>query len=137
MTSAESSDQILKTDSLARVRTSRERRRELLEEFERSGLSGSQFASLVGVKYSTFAAWVAKRKRSPAAKIEPGKVADGRSRVRWLEAVVDQAQGAAGKESCVLTVHFGGGARVDIGSLQQAMLAAALLRALEKPWPGC
>ena len=56
MTSMQSSDQILKTDSLARVRTPPQRQRELLEEFERSGLSGSKFAALAGVKYSTFAA---------------------------------------------------------------------------------
>jgi hypothetical protein len=40
MTFTEGSDQILKTDSLARLRTPPERKQELLEEFERSGLSG-------------------------------------------------------------------------------------------------
>ena len=66
MTSMESSGQILKTDSLARLRTAPERKRELLDEFERSGLSGSKFAALVGVKYSTFAGRATKRQRSLA-----------------------------------------------------------------------
>ncbi len=61
MTSTQSSGQIFKTDSLAWVRTPPDRQGELLGEFERSGLSGWKFASLVGLKYQTFAAWVAKR----------------------------------------------------------------------------
>jgi transposase len=54
---------ILKTDVLGRVRTSRERREHLLDEFERSGLSGQKFAALVGIKYPTFATWAQKRRR--------------------------------------------------------------------------
>ena len=42
---------ILKTDVLGRVRTPRERREHLLDEFERSGLSGQKFAVLAGIKY--------------------------------------------------------------------------------------
>jgi hypothetical protein len=63
-TSAQSSDSILKTDSLAQVWTTPERRQELLEEFDRIGLSESKFVALVGVKYSTFAQWAGKRKRA-------------------------------------------------------------------------
>lgn len=127
----------MKTDSLARVRTPPERKRELLDEFERSGLSGWKFASLVGIKYQTFAAWVAKRKREgredAPAKTEAASVA----KVRWLEAVIDQAQEPNGKSSVGLTVHFAGGARAEIGNSQQAELAAALLRALNQPPARC
>lgn len=127
----------MKTDSLARVRTSPERKRELLDEFERSGLSGWKFSSLVGIKYQTFAAWVAKRKREgredAPAKTEAASVA----KVRWLEAVIDQAQESKGKSSVGLTVHFAGGARTEIGNSQQAELAAALLRALNQPPARC
>ena len=35
----------------------------LLDEFERSGLSGPKFAALVGIKYQTFAAWSARRRK--------------------------------------------------------------------------
>ena len=55
-------DQIVKRDALGRVTTSRERREALLDEFERSGLKGTQFARAVGVNYQTFAAWVQRRR---------------------------------------------------------------------------
>jgi hypothetical protein len=135
MTSTQISEQILKTDSLARVRTPPERKRELLEEFERSGLSGWQFASLAGIKYPTFAAWVAKRRRERQV-VAPGKAeaAEG-AKVRWLEAVMEQAQGADGKTPAALTLQFSGGARAEIADFKQIPLAAALLRALDQP--GC
>jgi hypothetical protein len=44
---------VLKTDVLGRVRTPAVRRESLLDEFERSGLSGQKFAALVGIKYPT------------------------------------------------------------------------------------
>jgi hypothetical protein len=137
MTSTQSSGQILKTDSLARVRASPERKRELLDEFDRSGLSGAKFAALVGVKYSTFAAWAAKRKRSHPGKATPAKVADPAAKVRWLEAVIDQAQGAAGKGSSALVIYFGSGARMEVSDARQVELAAAVLRALEQPAVPC
>ena len=54
---------ILKTDGLGRVRTPRERREQLLDEFERSGMSGVKFAEFVGLKYQTFATWWLQRRR--------------------------------------------------------------------------
>jgi hypothetical protein len=120
MTSAQSNGEILRTDTLARVRTPPQRKLELLEEFERSGLSGSNFA-----------AWVAKRQRSRPGDNALAKPVESAAKVRWLEAVVDRAQEAAGKTPGVLTVHFAGGARAEVGTPQQAQLAAALLRALE------
>ena len=131
MASTESSGQILKTDSLARVRTPPQRRRELLEEFERSGLSGSRFAELSGVMYSTFAAWAAKRKR--LAEAAPPPVVDPAAKVRWLEAEVDRAQNGASKGGSVLTVQFANGACADISNAGQAELAAAVLRAMNQP----
>lgn len=131
MTSTQSAGQILKTDALARVRTPPERKRELLEEFARSGLSGWKFASVVGIKYPTFAAWVAKRKREGQV-VTPAKAeAASAAKVRWLEAVIDQAQAADGKAPAALTLQFAGGARAEIAGFKQIQLAAALLRALE------
>src|SRR5665213_3050490 len=77
---------ILKTDARGRVRTPAKRREELLEEFDRSGLSGKKFAELTGLKYQTFATGLQKRGRAGKPS---SKAADT---VRWLEAVVDQAQ---------------------------------------------
>jgi hypothetical protein len=46
---------LLKTDVLGREKTPAARREQLLDEFEKSGASGQQFAELVGVKHQTFA----------------------------------------------------------------------------------
>jgi len=60
----------------------------LLDEFERSGLSGPKCASLVGIKYQTFAAWSLRRRKLKGSKaaLKPTE------QVRRLETVVDQAQ---------------------------------------------
>jgi hypothetical protein len=123
---------VLKRDELGRVRTPPERREQLLDEFERSGLSGMKFAALTGLKYQTFAAWLTKRRRQrdPAAANVPAKSVDS---VRWLEAVVEQAQNAGGQNHPGLVLELPGGARAQVGDAKQALLAAALLRALEKP----
>jgi hypothetical protein len=41
--------EVLKTDVLGRVKRSAARREPVLDEFERSGLSGQKFAELIGV----------------------------------------------------------------------------------------
>ncbi len=137
MTSTQSFGQILKTDSLARVKTPPARKRELLEEFDRSGLSGAKFAALAGIKYSTFATWAARRKRASPADTASGAKVEGAAKVRWLEAVLDQAQGPADKNASGLVVRLSGGARLEIADLNQIELAAALLRTLEKPVRPC
>jgi transposase-like protein len=124
----EAVEQVLKTDEVGRVRTPAERREQLLAEFERSGLSGSKFATLVGVKYSTFAGWVSRRRKQAGGASIAVKPADS---VRWLQGVVEQAQGPGEQSGVVLQLP--GGARLQITQASQAMLAAALLRALEKP----
>ena len=53
--------------------------------------------------------------------------------MKWLEAVVEQAQSAGDQNHEGLVVELPGGARVQIREVRQAILAAALLRALEKP----
>jgi hypothetical protein len=118
---------ILKTDARGCVRTPAKRRENLLEEFDRSGLSGKKFAELAGIKYQTFATWLQKRRR--AGKLS-SKAADT---VRWLEAVVDQAQSSGGPNPTALVLIWPCGARVEISDAKQVSLTASLLRALEKP----
>jgi ribosomal protein S12 methylthiotransferase accessory factor YcaO len=122
-------DQVLKTDRLGRVQTPKARREELLDEFERSGLSGIKFAALTGVKYPTFAAWLKRRRQRNAIASVPAKPVDS---MRWLEAVVEQAQSPGVPNSAGLVLELPGGARLQIGNVNQAVLAAALVRALEK-----
>jgi DNA-binding transcriptional regulator/RsmH inhibitor MraZ len=126
MTDTNESDvQVMKVDKRGRVRTPAKRRESLLEEFERSGISGRQFAELAGIKYQTFATWLQKRKRQrqPASK-----TADT---VRWLEAVVAKAGSPVDKNS--LVVLLPGGARMEVSDGKQAVLAGALVRALAQP----
>ena len=118
---------ILRTDVLGRVKMPQERREALLDEFEKSGLSGQKFAALVGVKYPTFATWSQKRRRARGA-YRPLKRP---KRLRWLEAVVAPAQNSGDKNPLVLELP--GGAKVQVPDAQAVVLAAALLRALDQP----
>lgn len=109
-------------DTKGRVRTSREQRRLILSEFERSGVSAARFAQRTGLKYSTLAGWLQRYRRSQ--RRSPS--------VRLLEAVV-----APSGTSSALTVHLPGGARLEIREESQLALAAALVRALDQPTSAC
>jgi transposase-like protein len=107
-------------DTQGRVRASKEQRRLILAEFERSGMSATRFAKQTGLKYSTLAGWLQRYRRAkPPGRARP---------VRLLEAMVEQAQ-----PSIALLVHLPGGARMEISNTNQAALAADLLRALAQP----
>ena len=122
---------LLKSDTLGRVRTPAGRRERLLDEFERSGVSGQKFAELTGLKYQTFATWVQQRRRRTGRAAVPTKAPqDPGASVRWLEAVVGQTMDHGVGSS--LVVQLPGGARLEIHNTSQAMLGAALLRAWEK-----
>ena len=130
MTDLQQSDgPILKTDTQGRVQTPAARRESLLDEFERSGLSASKFAALVGIKYQTFAAWAARRRKGAGTKASTKPV----DPVRWLEAVVQEAQTAVPHKYSVVILRLPGGAQLELADVKQAPLAAALLRALESP----
>src|SRR5882724_8534643 len=129
MTDQESDGTILKTDTQGRVQTPATRRESLLDEFERSGLSASKFAALVGIKYQTFAAWAARRRKHTTTK-SPAKPVDP---VRWLEAVVQEAQAPVTPKASMVVLRLPGGAQLELADLKQVPLAAALVRALEKP----
>jgi len=63
MTMKEESD-ILKTDVLGRVTIPKAKREEMLNTFERSSMSGVQFARTHGIAVTTFASWIQKRRRA-------------------------------------------------------------------------
>jgi len=134
MNTTQTEEQVLKTDVLGRMQTPAARREELVDEFERSGLSGKKFTALVGIKYSTFANWVRQRRRKRGDYVA-GKVPASPNKVRWLEAVVERGQNPGAQSQPVLVLALPGGARVEIGDLKQIALAAALVRALQSPRP--
>lgn len=135
---------VLKTDVLGRVKTGARQREAMLDEFERSGLSGTKFAAVAGVNYQTFASWVQKRRKATGAyrpeakRSKPGKsarrAATTTPALGWVEAVVEEAKQEAlsgGQE--VLRLELPCGASLQITSEVQAVLAARLLRALHHP----
>lgn len=136
-------DQIAKRDALGRVSTSRERREALLDEFERSGLKGAQFARAVGLNYQTFATWVQKRrhergdysKRRGVGALPAGSASG--SPVNWIEAVAAAPMRSTPVSAAAvdaLQVNLPGGVHLAICTPQQAALAAQLLNALR---PSC
>ena len=120
---------VLKADARGRLRMPAEKREKLLDEFERSGLSGTKFAALSGVNYQTFASWVIRRKRERQGGKAP---ASGPDQVRWLEAMVQEAAG-----SVPIKVHLPGGAWMEIAQSEQVQIVAALVRALPQPSVSC
>jgi len=118
-------EEILKQDSLGRVRTPKARREVLLEEYERSGMSGREFAVFSGVKYQTFATWVQKRQRETG---EEAARAVARP-VQWMEAVVGGEPEESGGKALVV-VELCVGARMEVRDEAGAKLAAEVLRHL-------
>jgi hypothetical protein len=111
---------VLKVDKQRRIRRSAVQREELLAEYERSGLSGPQFAAVVGIKYQTLAGWARRRRQGDvAASAKP------RRPIRWVEAVMEQADSGRG-----LKLQLPGGVSAEVGDEKQAFLAAVLVRTL-------
>lgn len=131
MTRGESGAEILKTDKRGRVRSTPERRRELLEQFDQSGLSGPKFAAVTGLKYQTLASWL-QRRRMEREKVSPAVSPARQPSVQWLETVIEQAQAAQPALASALIVRLPSGATLEVMNLSQAALAGAVLRAWEK-----
>jgi len=140
MTLTTGTDQIVKVDRIGRIKTPRERREALLAEFDRSGMSGQQFAKWAGIKYGTFITWVQKRRRKAVVASTGDKPAPAgaNDEVRWVEAVMEKATAekpnvtaAAG----VMVVQGPGEVRLELSEERHVLWAAKLLRHLEVPGP--
>jgi hypothetical protein len=138
MTSTQNEESLLKADIRGRVQVSRKRREALLDEYEKSGLSGARFARLAGICYSTFAAWRQKRQNTRAGKNKIQSVAPPPSLesrvieapIQLLEASVESPGSEGAKRlamSAGLTVELPGGARLQVESPIQLRLAAELI----------
>ena len=117
MTSIVGEAEVLKIDERGRVRVPVERREALLDEFEKSGMSGAKFARLAGIKYATFANWTQARRK---AKVQE---TPGSEPLRLIEAVMDGGGSGPGG----LVIELPGGGRVRVESPLQLRLAAELL----------
>jgi transposase-like protein len=110
-------------DTKGRLRISKAQRRDILAALDRSGESLPRFARRTGLKYSTLATWVQRRRGSKPSGRAP--------RLRLLEAVVESPQVAAAGTALVLQLT--GGVRLEVTDEKQVALAAMLVRALAKP----
>jgi len=123
------------------VRVPRARREMLLDEWERSGGSAAQFADYVGIRYSTFANWIQKRRKQAglhASWLKPGAVDSSnvlngidkhmhsQSHGHWVEAIVEKNPEPKGLESS-LRIYFTAGAYCQISNAREAGLAAELM----------
>ena len=111
---------IIKSDRTGRTRYTRQYKQEVLAAFETSSLSAPQFAAQCGLKYPTFASWIA------AAKCDGGS-ATATQRPTFLLAEVATAPEVppASLEVCLPC-----GAIVRVPSRDQLPLLVELLRQL-------
>jgi len=111
------------------VRVPKARREMLLDEWERSGGSAAQFADYVGIKYSTLANWIQKRRKQAGLKaslLKPGAVDSSQSHGHWVEAIVEKNPEPKAIESS-LRIYFTAGAYCQIRNGREAGLAAELI----------
>ena len=124
MTVMEPGSEILKVDEVGRVRTPPAKREAMLAEYDRSGMTGAQFARFVGVRYSTLMYWLQKRRKEAGQNAH--MAAHCQDHPRWLEARVE---GEVPKSEN-LVVEMSAGIRMVVGNRTQAALAGGLLRAM-------
>ena len=62
---------LLKSDRSGRPRYTQQYKGEVLAAYDASGMSGPAFAEHCGLKYPTFASWVAKQRREKAGPAGP------------------------------------------------------------------
>ena len=110
---------IIKSDRTGRLRYTQQYKDEVLAAYEASGMSGPAFAEHCGLKYQTFAGWVAKRRREK-----------GQTRPPAAEQQFVLAEFGAAPVSGELRVELPGGACARLSDAAQAGLLAALIRAL-------
>lgn len=139
---------ILKRDARGRVRTQLRQREALLDEFERSGLSGPKFSEVSGVCYQTLTGWIRKRRRArggdgtaPLA-VRPGPAGGGGALLRWVEAETGMPDGGRalgdlrpGQGTAVmpLRVKLAGGVEAEVSHEGQLSLVVELVRRLNVP----
>jgi hypothetical protein len=115
---------LLQIDERGHVRVSRERREALLEEFERSGMSGAKFARLAGIKYPTFMYWL-KQRRERCPSQDGGGLSEAAT-VSFVETHPDEACRRGSAEG--LTIELAGGARLRVESPIQLRLGKSVWR---------
>lgn len=122
----ESEGAVIRSDRRGRMLVSPEQREALLDEFERSGMSGMAFCKLHGLVYPTFASWRKKRRERP----EPGSPA-------FAEVLVgkDAVSSRGSERGARLRVSLPSGAMIEVSERDQLPLLVELLASLSRQRP--
>lgn len=115
---------IIRTGSDGRLRYTPAQRSELLDAFERSGLSTMAFSSQHGVSYQTFIAWLRKRRQS-GITLPPGMPS-------FAEVMLQEPPSAL-NTSVTLRILLPCGASLEVASRAALPLAIELLQNLRRP----
>lgn len=131
--------------------TSDDYREAVLDEFERGAMSGQAFARLHGIKYTTFASWIQKRRRkrsdylnqcpqsSNADVPHPTQASVASTALTLVEVVVsappesrprNKEQSAAGASPSPLNLRVGSDLHIEYNHRSQIPLIVELLQAL-------
>jgi transposase-like protein len=113
---------IIRTGSDGRLRYTAGQRQNLLEAFERSGLSAMAFSRQHGICYQTFIAWLRKRRQSGEA-LPPGVPA-------FAEVMLQEPPPAP---CAALRIMLPCGTALEVSSRAALPLAAELLQTLRRP----
>jgi hypothetical protein len=143
---SQSHERILRTDVLGRVQTPADLRDAILDEFEKSGLSGTKFAKARGLKYQTFATWVRGRRKergeypllaqvAPETSHTSASLRDGECGEKsftFVELTRQQSEPPTpspnGEDR--LLVELGDKVKIHVQNDQHILLAAKLIRSL-------
>ena len=120
---APSTSSIIRAGADGRLRLPAAARAELLEAYDRSGMTAMAFARLHGLKYPTFIAWLATRRRNGQSHVD-GPVAAGTALAGFAEVVGIDGSAAP------LRVQLAGGMVLEIHSRAALPMAAELLAML-------
>ncbi len=123
MTNTQISTEVLKVDTKGRVRIPKDKQEEIIAGYESSGMTGQQFATYAGIKYSTLMSWVGKSRKAT----KPGEEICKPSGMNWVEAVVDNGQ-ERNEEG--LRVKIGASVELRVVNSHQAGLAVEIIRSL-------
>lgn len=117
----ESPTAIIKSDRAGRPRYTQQYKSEVLTAYKASGMSAPAFAQHCGLKYSTFAAWVAKERRD---------VPNGKTQSSKQQFVLAEFKEASKPEG--LQIDLPGGASAQLVDPSQIDLLLSLIRALSR-----
>jgi hypothetical protein len=121
----EPTSSVLRRDTQGRVQTPPELREQILDEFEKSGLSAPKFAELHGINYQTFASWRKRRKDNLSKKGLP-KAGQSGQVFTFLEVTPGQPLISEGQAEGLI-VDLKGGHRVTICNDAQICQLAKLI----------